>query len=115
MLFNKIQYIPREFVQQTHSEKVLNKTESDGSYDVGSLSHFKLKKTNKVNIEEQSNQLENIQDNPYANNFKNAKARRQEDVFAKSNLNRIDSSYNQESSIVNMHFQEERDIPIRNI
>lgn len=53
MLFNKIQYIPREFVQQTHSEKVLHKTESEISYDLNSVSQFKLKKNNKVSIEEQ--------------------------------------------------------------
>lgn len=38
-------------------------------------------------------------------------------IPGRSNLNRIDSSMinNNDSSIVNMHYQEERDLPIRNL
>lgn len=54
MLFNKIQYIPREFVQQTPKEKVLNKTESDISYDMGSQQQFRGRRSNKVSVRDQS-------------------------------------------------------------
>lgn len=53
MLYNKLQYLPREFVKFTHEEQVLNKTE-DNISDT-SMSYMK-------NIRQRKNKILSIQD-----------------------------------------------------
>jgi hypothetical protein len=53
MLFNKLQYLPREFVKFTHEESILNRTDENVSDT--SMSYMK-------NIRQKNNKILSIQD-----------------------------------------------------